>query len=171
MPKLLFARPLTDQERTTLERIMSGENETLKQRALIVLLSSLEKYRVPEIAPMVGLHVDKVRKWVIRFNTYGMKGLQPTRRKPGPRGKFDPDIRGQIVQIAKTPPRELNQLRTTWTLDSLRDYLIESKTVTEISRESLRQILLQGDVNWQRYRARSADVSRWLQQWQAAQRN
>ncbi len=171
MPKLLFARPLTSQEQTALERIMSGENEVLKQRALIILLSSTEQYRVPEIAPMVGLHVDKVRKWVIRFNTQGMKGLQPSRRKPGPRGKFDPELRARIVQIAKKPPRELGQLRTTWTLDSLRKYLVESKLVTEISRESLRQILLQGNVNWQRYGARSADVSRWLQQWQASQQN
>lgn len=171
MPKLLFTKPLAEQEKATLERIMSGENEVLKQRALIVLLSSLEQYRVPEIAPMVGLHVDKVRKWVIRFNTHGIKGLQPSRRKPGPRGKFDPDMRTRIVQIAQTPPRDLGLLRTTWTLDSLRDYLIDSKTVSEISRESLRQILLQGNVSWQRYRARSADVSRWLQQWQASQRN
>lgn len=171
MPKLLFARPLSDAEQTALERVMSGENEVLKQRALIILLSSMEQYRVPEIAPMVGLHVDKVRKWVIRFNTHGMKGLQPTRRKPGPRGKFNSELRARIIQIAKTPPRELGQLRTTWTLDSLRAYLVESKTVPEISRESLRQILLQGNVNWQRYRARSADVSRWLLQWQASQHN
>ena len=85
MPKLLFARPLDDQERATIEKIMAGDNETLKQRTLIVLLSSEERYRVPEIAPMVGLHVDKVRKWVIRFNKQGLSGLQPPRRKPGPR--------------------------------------------------------------------------------------
>ena len=84
MPKLLFARPLDDQERATIEKIMAGDNETLKQRTLIVLLSSEERYRVPEIAPMVGLHVDKVRKWVIRFNKQGLSGLQPPRRKPGP---------------------------------------------------------------------------------------
>ena len=64
MPKLLFARPLNLEERATLERLMVGENEAIKQRALIVLLSSQEQYRVPEIAPLVGLHVDKVRKWV-----------------------------------------------------------------------------------------------------------
>lgn len=170
MPKLLFARPLDDSERATLGQILAGENETLKQRALIVLLSSEERYRVPEIAPMVGLHVDKVRKWVIRFNKYGLKGLQPPRRKPGPRGKFDQDARTRILEIASTPPRQLGQLRTSWTLDSLRDYLITSGTIDDISRESLRQILLQGKVNWQRYRSRSADVSRWLQDWKGARR-
>ena len=97
---------------------MAGDNETLKQRSLIVLLSSEERYRVPEIAPMVGLHVDKVRKWVIRFNKHGLKGLQPPRRKPGPRGKFDQDMRTHILEIASTPPRQLGQLRTSWTLDS-----------------------------------------------------
>lgn len=171
MPKLLFSRPLEDQERATLEQIMTGDNETLKQRALIILLSSEERYRVPEIAPMVNLHVDKVRKWVLRFNKYGLKGLQPPRRKPGPRGKFDSDLRRHILEIASTPPRQLGQLRTAWTLDSLRDYLITSGTVEDISRESLRQILLQGKVNWQRYRTRTTDVSRWLQDWKSARRN
>ncbi len=159
MPKLLFARSLNHEERSTLERFMVGENEAIKQRALIVLLSSQGQYRVPEIAPMVGLHVDKVRKWVIHFNAHGIKGLQVTRRKPGPRGKFDPKLRTYIVDIARTPPRELGLLRTTWTLDSLRDYLIDNEIVDEISRESLRQILLQGSVSWQTHRARSDDVT------------
>ena len=77
-------------------------------------------------------------------------------------------MRTHILEIASTPPRQLGQLRTSWTLDSLRDYLIASGTVDDISRESLRQILLQGKVNWQRYRSRSADVSRWLQDWKGA---
>jgi hypothetical protein len=99
-----------------------------------------------------------------------MQGLQPTRRKPGPRGKFDPKLRDRIVETARTPPRDLGLLRTTWTLDALRDYLIDQEYVDEISRESLRQILLQGDVSWQGHRARSDDVSRWLQQWQTSRR-
>jgi transposase len=169
MPKLLFARPLDPHERLTLEKLMAQDNEHLKQRALIVLLSSQGQYRIPEIAPMVGLHVDKVRKWVIRFNNQGMEGLQPTRRKPGPRGKFDHSVRAHILEIARTPPRQLDLLRTNWTLDALRDYLIDKNIVDEISRESLRQILLRGNVSWQTHRARSDDVSRWLQQWQARQ--
>jgi transposase len=170
MPKLLFARALEDPEREALERIMTGDNDALKQRALIILLSSEERYRVPEIAPMVGLHVDKVRKWIARFNKQGVKGLQPPRRKPGPRGKFNEDAREQIVKIASTPPRQLGQLRTTWTLDSLRGYLIEEEVVSEISRESLRQILIQGKVNWQRYRSRSDQATRWLHYWKPSQK-
>ena len=169
MPKLLFARPLDHEERATLERLMAEENEVIRQRALIVLLSSQGQYRVPEIAPMVGLHVDKVRKWVIRFNAHGMQGLQPTRRKPGPRGKFESTLRTRIVETARTPPRDLGLLRTTWTLDALRGYLIDHELVDEISRESLRQILLQGGVSWQDHRVRSDDVSHWLQQWRTSQ--
>lgn len=169
MPKLLFARSLNIEERATLERLMMEENEAIKQRALIVLLSSQEQYRVPEIAPLVGLNADKVRKWVVRFNDQGTTGLQPARRKPGPRGKFSSKLRARIVDTAKTPPRDLGLLRTTWTLDLLRNYLIEQRIVAEISRESLRQILLKGNVSWQTHRARSDDVARWLQQWQDGQ--
>lgn len=171
MPKLLFARDLEESERETLERMIGGDNSVLRQRALIVLLSSNERYRVPEIAPMVGLHVDKVRKWIARFNRYGMKGLQPTRRKPGPRGKFDEDVRQEIIKAACTPPRQLGQLRTVWTLDFLRKYLCDNDIVDEISRESLRQILISNDVNWQRPRSRSNQAARWLNRWRSTQFN
>ena len=171
MPKLLFARSLEDSERSALEKIMTGDNDALKQRALIILLSAEERYRVPEIAPMVGLHVDKVRKWITRFNKYGLKGLQPSRRRPGPRGKFDAQTRQEIVEIASTPPRQLGLLRTRWTLDSLRDYLLEHQIVPEISRESLRQILMRSNVNWQRYRARSPQATRWLKYWKSSPDN
>ena len=167
MPKLLFARPLDQQERVHLESLIIGENESVKQRALVVLLSSQEQYRVPEIAPMVGLHVDKVRKWVLCFNEQGVQGLLPGRRKPGPRGKFDPDLVARILELARMSPRELGLLRTTWTLDSLREYLLTRSIVNEISRESLRQILLRSDVSWQTHRTRGDDVAHWLQQLQS----
>lgn len=166
MPKLLFARSLQDQERQTLERMVAGDDVNLRQRALIILLSAEERYRVPEIAPMVGLHMDKVRKWITRFNEQGMRGLQPPHRKPGPREKFDHTAREQILQIASTSPRQLGQLRSKWTLDSLRDYVMSHHIVDDISRESLRQILLSAGLDWQAADTRSARSSRWLSQWQ-----
>lgn len=171
MPKLLFARSLDDDERDALERMIAGDNANLQQRALIILLSAEERYRVPEIAPMVGLHVDKVRKWITRFNEQGLKGLQPAHRKPGPRGKFGPETRKRIVEVAGKSPRQLGLRRSVWTLDSLRDYLIQAQVVEEISRESLRQILLRNNVNWQRTSSPSASASRWLSRWKSAQYN
>lgn len=171
MPKLLFARPLQDHERATLERMMAGDDVNLRQRALIILLSADERYRVPEIAPMVGLHMDKVRKWITRFNEQGLKGLQPAYKRPGPREKFDARTRKRIVELATMSPRELGQLRSTWTLDSLRNYLLENGVVSEISRESLRQILLSANVNWHVASSRSEQPSRWLRYLQASNHN
>ncbi|MEA3334517.1 MAG: helix-turn-helix domain-containing protein [Chloroflexota bacterium] len=168
MPKLIFAKSLEDEQRVSLERIMTSDDDALKQRALIILLSSEERYRVPEIAPIVGLHEDKVRKWISRFNLQGLPGLQPVRRKPGPRGKFSDADRSQILSIASTPPRQLGQLRSSWTLDSLREYLIANGVITEISRESLRQILLQANVDWQRLSPPAPQTSRWLKHWNVA---
>lgn len=171
MPKLLFVRPLQAHERDALERMMAGDDVNLRQRALIVLLSSEERYRVPEIAPMVGLHMDKVRKWITRFNEQGLKGLQPAHKKPGPREKFDAKARKRIIEVASTSPRQLGQLRTNWTLDSLREYLVDNEIVSEISRESLRQILLSAEVNWQMNYQRAAQTSRWLSQLKSSQYN
>jgi transposase len=166
---LIFARPLGPEEREALEQMMASDNVALQQRALIILLSSEEQYRVPEIAPMVGLHVDKVRKWITRFNEQGLKGLQPVYRRPGPRTKFGPEVRKEIIAIAKTSPRDLGQRRSAWTLDALRDYVLTHRVVDDISRESLRQILLRHNVDWQRVRPASATSSRWLKRWQASQ--
>lgn len=171
MPKLLFARSLQDSERRTLERMVAGDDASLRQRALIILLSAEERYRVPEIAPMVGLHMDKVRKWITRFNDQGVRGLQPPHRRPGPREKFDHRAREQIVQIASTSPRQLGQLRSKWTLDSLRDYVLGQQVVEDISRESLRQILLSAGLDWQATDSRTVRSSRWLSQWQPTSYN
>lgn len=168
VPKLIFARPLESAEREALEQMMAGDNATLQQRALIILLSSEEHYRVPEIALMVGLHVDNVRKWITRFNEQGLKGLQPVHRRPGPRTKFGPEVRKEIIAIAKTSPRELGQRRSAWTLDALRDYVLAHHVVDDISRESLRQILIRHQVDWQRVQPASASSSRWLKRWQAS---
>ncbi len=150
MPKIIYARPLLPDERRELTRMMHGPNERLAQRARIILLSSEERYRVPEIAEMVGLGPDKVRKWIHRFNRHGVDGLRARGQKPGPPPKFRGMTRRKIVEIAQTPPRRLGLLFSTWTLHNLRRYLMEQGVVDEISHETLRKILKEANVDWRR---------------------
>ncbi len=150
MPKILHARPLLPDERRQLTRMLQSPDERLAQRARIILLSSEERYRVPEIAQMVGLGPDKVRKWIHRFNRHGVDGLTARNQKPGPPPKFQGVTRRKIVEIAQTPPRRLGLLFSTWTLYNLRRYLIEQGVVDNISHETLRKILKEANVDWRR---------------------
>lgn len=153
MPKIIYARPLLPDERRALVRMAEGNDQDLAVRARVVLLSSEERYRVPEIAQMVGLGADKVRKWIHRFNKHGVQGLYNQYNKPGPPPKFRPETRRKIIAIAKTPPRQLGLLFSTWTLQSLQQYLIEQGIVDHISHETLRKILREAGVDWRRHRA------------------
>ncbi len=150
MPKIIFARPLLPDERRELVRMAEGGDPELAQRARVILLSAEERYRVPEIAQMVGLGADKVRKWIHRFNQYGINGLQKRGTKPGPPPKFRGDVRKKIVSIARTPPRHLGLLFSTWTLHNLQQYLMDQGIVDHISHETLRKILREEGVDWRR---------------------
>ncbi len=151
MPKLIYARPLLPDERRELIRMRDGGNKHMALRAQIVLLSADERYRVPEIAAIVGLGSDKVRKWIHRFNQRGVDGLRPRDFKPGPPPKFRGTTRRRILEIAQTPPRQLGLLFSSWTLHNLKRYLIEQGIVDHISHETLRKILREANVDWRRH--------------------
>ncbi len=151
MPKLIYARPLLPDERRELLRMAEGPDPMLAKRARVILLSSEERYRVPEIAAMVGLGSDKVRKWIHRFNERGIEGLRTRPFKPGPPPKYRGATRQKILEIAQTPPRQLGLLFSTWTLHNLQRYLMEQGVVDHISHETLRKILKEANVDWRRY--------------------
>ena len=151
MPKIIYARPLLPDERRELVRMAEGLDTRMAQRARVILLSSEERYRVPEIADMIGLGSDKVRKWIHRFNKEGMQGLYTRPYKPGPPPKFDVETRRKIVRVAQTPPRQLGLLFSTWTLHNLKRYLAQAGVVDHISHETLRKILKEANVDWRRH--------------------
>lgn len=151
MPKIIYARPLLPDERRELVRMAEGADPRMAQRARVILLSSEERYRVPEIAAMIELGPDKVRKWIHRFNKEGVKGLYTRPYKPGPPPKFDAETRQRIVKIAQTPPRQLGLLFSTWTLHNLKGYLAKTGVVDHISHETLRKILKEARVDWRRH--------------------
>jgi transposase len=81
-----------------------------------------------------------VRKWIHRFNRYGLDGLR-SGKSPGRPPVFTEEQRNRIVAIASTNPRLLGLHYSRWSLQRLRRYLIEHKIVENISVETIRQIL------------------------------
>ncbi len=136
----LYVRDLTAEEWVQIEQmIQHPEGDLPVQRLLIVLLSA-QGHRVQEISREVGLHPINIRKWIHRFNAEGIEGLR-SGKSPGRPPVFSEAQRAQIVQTAKTDPRDLGLPFSQWSLQRLRKYLIREGIVERISVETIRQVL------------------------------
>jgi transposase len=139
----LYVKPLRPEEQMRLDTLQRSENGSdLGKRVSIILLSA-RRQGVHEISMMVGLHPINVRKWIHRFNQMGIDGLYP-RRSPGRPRLFDETQRQEIVRLASTAPDTLGLDFGNWSLQRLRQELIERGVVPEISAEAIRQELRKG---------------------------
>lgn len=137
----LYVKGLKPEERAGLEEMLrSGHDADLARRARIILLSA-EHVGVQEISAIVELHPINVRKWIHRFNRYGVGGLHP-RRSPGRPRVFTEDQRRAIVGLATTDPSALGLQFDSWSLQRLRYQLTERGIMSDISAETIRQELL-----------------------------
>lgn len=136
----LYTRKLKQHERKTLEAQMATPEEDLPAHRLQIIMLSAAGKRVPEISEEVNLHPINVRKWIHRFNRYGLDGLR-SGKSPGRPPVFTEEQRNEIVTIANTNPRLLGLHYSRWSLQRLRRYLIDHDIVDRISVETIRQIV------------------------------
>jgi len=136
----LYTRKLKQQERKTLESHLDSPEDDLPTHRLQIIMLSAAGKRVPEISEEVHLHPINVRKWIHRFNRYGLDGLR-SGKSPGRPPVFSEEQRNKIVTIANTNPRLLGLHYSRWSLQRLRRYLIDHDIVDHISVETIRQIV------------------------------
>ena len=145
----LYVKSLSTDQKRRLERLQATTNQDddLRKRARIVLMSARRR-RVHEISSAVDLHPINVRKWIHRFNMYGIDGLFP-RRSPGRPRIFDEAQREAIIELATTDPGALGLEFSVWSLQRLRMILIDRGIMEEISAETIRQELLRGGLSFE----------------------
>jgi len=143
---VLYARELTVEEEKELRDWAAGEDEEMKRRAELILLSS-DGYRIPEIGPMLDAHPANLRKWIHRFNEDGIEGLV-TQRSGGPKPLFSDSQKDKIIALAQSRPRDLGLPFTRWTLHRLAEEAVKRNIVKTISHERVRQILLAADCQY-----------------------
>lgn len=146
MPKLLFARRLSDRERKILLNTLEGRYKYLKERARMVLLSAEKRYRITEISRIVGIHPINVRKWIHRFNEEGLESILYA-PKVGKKKEFDENFKEKLLEIVRKSPRRLGLFLPNWTLRSLKEYLEEKKIVYRVSEETIRKILQEANLS------------------------
>jgi carbon-monoxide dehydrogenase medium subunit len=111
----------------------------LRGRAEAVLLSA-QRLPVPEIMRRLGVSRPTVTSWLTRFERSGVPGLLPRPRSGRP-PKITSDVLRRIATAAGAEPRALGVNGPAWTLQKLRQYLLNAGVVSTISLESLRLTL------------------------------
>jgi transposase len=140
-------RTLTDEEQETITRLARSRTAPARQveRARIIALAS-QGWRVPAIAGEVGLHAQRVRDWLKRFNAAGLAGLDDAPR-PGRPATYTPEQVGEVIATALTDPQTLGLPFGCWTLDRLEAYLNEERGLP-MKRTRIDELLLAEGLRW-----------------------
>lgn len=135
---------LTPEQRAELERRANAPTSSQRDavRAKIVLAAAQEE-PTWSIAQRLGVSVDMVSTWRVRFAREGWDGLRD-RPRPGADLRIVPVQRLQIVALACEPGPQKEGLNG-WTLDLLREELARREIVS-ISRSHLHTILQRAEL-------------------------
>ena len=144
-PAGVFVRRLRNKERVwlrSLRRRGAGFAAAVTWRRAQVIDMSRRGWSAPEIAAALAATTDWVRAVIHEFNRIGLEALLPAWAGGRPRVITD-DMRARIVEIVQQHPQELGEPFASWSLSTLRRYLVRTGVVGSISKERLREILIE----------------------------
>ena len=149
--------------------IASEGSPSLSRHARIILARN-EGRALSEIAHILDVDRATVRRWLLRFEKQGLRGLVHGSTGKTRKRRFNDTIRDAIARLAMEAPQAVGESFAHWSLRRLRAHLIRRGIVREISVEGLRQ-LLRGlplpNVYWHRgeepFAALSTEVQRGLE--------
>lgn len=153
----LHLRPLRDDEQAKIERLTHAQTAPVRlaRRARIIALAATG-LTVPAIARQVQQSEECVRRWIERFNTEGLDGLEDAPRSGRPR-TYPEDAYSRVIAKARSlPPKpadgEEGEVPPTchWTLDRLQVEL--AKEGLPIKRSQIRRLLKAEHLKWQQPR-------------------
>ena len=105
----------------------------------MILLAAEKQMLAHEIAEIVRRDEQTVRRWLKRYLSEGIEGLQDDPR-PGGQVIVTPQYLEMLVATVRRRPRSLGQPYSMWTCQRLADYLAE-ETGLRLSDESVRRYL------------------------------
>jgi transposase len=120
-----------------------------------MIVASVRRKRVPEIADVFGVSCATVRFWIHRFNAEGPSGLYDRERSGRPR-KVTHKVKEFIVKMIQDDPAKEGYLATLWTVAMLTLALTRQLKVA-LSPSTLRGTLHQIGLCWGRPRLGMSD--------------
>ena len=143
----LRVRELSEAERATIRAWCGTQagSVRLRDRASIIAWSS-EGWWVSDIARIVRVTPQVVRKWITRFNAEGLAGLQDQPRSGRP-PTYTAEQVGEVIAVSLLKPDSLGLPFGCWTLDRLQAYLTEERGLP-IKRSRINEILVAEGLRW-----------------------
>ncbi len=116
----------------------------LRTRAHIMLLAAEQRLVAPQIAAIVRIAEETMRRWLKRYQAEGINGLADVPRPGGP-PKITAAYQERLLQLVRQRPRSLNLPYSLWTNQRLADVLAE-ETGIRVSDETVRRTLAQAEI-------------------------
>jgi transposase len=152
MPRPIYIRPLTIDERQTLQAgLRSADAFTL--RRCQILLASAHGKRAAAIATDLYCDDQTVRNAIHDFNATGLAALARGSHVPHttPHAAFDAPRLAQLPALLHQRPRTFGKATDVWTLALLADVAFaEGLTSRRVSDEAIRGALKRLGINWKR---------------------
>ncbi len=143
----LRVRELSEAERATITAWCGTQagSVRLRDRATIIAWSA-EGWWVSDIARIVRVTPQVVRKWIRRFNAEGLDGLQDQPRSGRP-PTYTAEQIGEVIAVSLLKPDSPGLPFGCWTLDRLQAYLTEERSLP-IKRSRINEILVAEGLRW-----------------------
>jgi transposase len=131
---------LSDAVLAELNWIASESSPSLSRHARIVLARH-EGRSLSEIAKILDVDRATVRRWLLRFERDGLRGLIHASTGKTRKRRFNDSIRDAVARLAMASPASVGEPFGRWSLRRLRTHLMRRGIVRNISVEGLRQLL------------------------------
>lgn len=145
----LYVRSLTSEEEVELNGIARNGTDVKFARRAQVIVASNSRIPVKQIAQVLGYSHLQVRRIIHSFNKGSIEGIRP-RYRGGHPPTFTPEQRSAIVELAESHPKDLGYPLSQWSLSQIQLVLIKEKKVSYISRPTIRTILREAGLSYQR---------------------
>jgi transposase len=147
----LFVRPLTDDERLTLETGLRS-SAGFRVRRCQMLLASADGQHTTTIARSLRCNDQTVRNAIHTFHQHGLAALQPNSSRPHTtQATFDAHGRERLRALLHQTPRTFGKATSVWTLELAAEVsFAEGITVRRVSDETIRAALAALGVRWKR---------------------
>jgi transposase len=147
----LVIRPLTADERSTLEAGLRS-SEAFTVRRCQILLASAEGQHTTTIARALRGNDQTVRHAIHGFHQRGLSALQPESSRPHrPRAVFDAAARARLRALLHQSPRPFGKPTSHWTLALAAEVsFAPGITGRQVSAEAIRLALKRLGVRWKR---------------------
>ncbi len=145
----IFARKLFRTEKIELKKLLKSTDARLYKRARAVWLSAIQHLKAPKIAEIVDLHLNKVRKYIGRFNQKGIIGLYQ-KTSSGRPPEIEAAQRKKIIRLLKTKPAVLGLSISSWSLRELAVIAKREQIVNNVSPMHLWRIIKEEGYSYKR---------------------